>query len=188
MAAPQSFTVRAPGQLRELITQCWICPAFDPALHKGAHPKFFEFLAIWDTGATNSVISPKVVEACGLKQIGMAQVTTAHETHLAEQYSVNIGLPNGVAFHHIRVTSQNLTTTPVLIGMDIIGAGDFVVTNKNGKTVFSFRCPSSEEIDFVQADKSAPLVKPGTELIGRNWKCPCGSGKRYKNCHGKGAH
>ena len=28
-----------------------------------------------------------------------------------------------------------------------------------------------------------PIVKP--KKIGRNEPCPCGSGKKYKNCHGK---
>ena len=38
----------------------------------------------------------------------------------------------------------------VLIGMDIITVGDFVVTNRNGKTVFSFQTPSTHEYDFVK--------------------------------------
>ncbi len=37
----------------------------------------------------------------------------------------------------------------MLIGMDIIGAGDFAVTNKDGKTVMTYRYPSSKCIDFV---------------------------------------
>lgn len=30
--------------------------------------------------------------------------------------------------------------------------------------------------------KSGPYVRT-TKKIGRNVKCPCGSGKKYKNCH-----
>lgn len=41
------------------------------------------------------------------------------------------------------------TDTDFLIGMDIITLGDFAVTNVNGKTVFSFRYPSCEKIDYV---------------------------------------
>ena len=37
----------------------------------------------------------------------------------------------------------------VLIGMDIITSGDFSVSNYNGKTVFTFRTPSQERIDYV---------------------------------------
>ena len=33
--------------------------------------------------------------------------------------------------------------------MDVITTGDLAITNHNGKTTFSFRVPSCEEIDFV---------------------------------------
>jgi uncharacterized protein YecA (UPF0149 family) len=29
-------------------------------------------------------------------------------------------------------------------------------------------------------------IKSGETKVGRNDPCPCGSGKKYKNCHGKG--
>jgi preprotein translocase subunit SecA len=32
--------------------------------------------------------------------------------------------------------------------------------------------------------KAAPFVRPGAK-VGRNDPCPCGSGKKYKQCHGK---
>ena len=37
----------------------------------------------------------------------------------------------------------------MLIGMDIINQGDCVVSNYQGKTVFSFRMPSESVMDFV---------------------------------------
>ena len=40
-----------------------------------------------------------------------------------------------------------------------------------------------DEINFEGGDKQKPIVKP--KKIGRNEPCPCGSGKKYKNCHGK---
>ena len=40
----------------------------------------------------------------------------------------------------------------VLIGMDIINRGDFAVTNRDGRTKFSFRIPSQADIDFVAED------------------------------------
>ena len=40
-----------------------------------------------------------------------------------------------------------------------------------------------DEINFDAEDKQKPIVKP--KKIGRNEPCPCGSGKKYKNCHGK---
>ncbi len=37
-----------------------------------------------------------------------------------------------------------------------------------------------------QAEKSKPAPMHVDKKIGRNDPCPCGSGKKYKNCHGKG--
>ena len=36
-------------------------------------------------------------------------------------------------------------------------------------------------------EKQKPLVKKLSEKVGRNDPCPCGSGKKYKNCHGRNA-
>lgn len=143
------------------------------------HKKFF---AIWDTGATNTVITQKVVQECGLKPTGMVKVFHADGETITNTYLVNIRLPNKVEVCQIRVTEGILTgQADVLIGMDIIGRGDFAVTNKNGKTVFSFRMPSVERIDFVeQPYKEDPVKLPSK--IGRNAPCPCGSGKKYKHC------
>ena len=33
--------------------------------------------------------------------------------------------------------------------------------------------------------KRKPVVKKESEKVGRNDPCPCGSGKKYKNCCGK---
>ena len=43
---------------------------------------------------------------------------------------------------------------------------------------------SSEAPAEIQTEKSAPVVKSGPD-VGRNDPCPCGSGKKYKNCCGK---
>jgi SEC-C motif/gag-polyprotein putative aspartyl protease len=172
---PQSFTVAAPGRLRALSTEAKIAAAFDPT-QPPAGINYLKFVAIWDTGATNTVITANVVAACGLKPVGMTKVHTAGGIRDSEVYLVNVALPNGVGFAGVRVTKGDIGTgADVLIGMDIIGTGDFAVTNAGGKTVFSFRYPSVEHIDFVK--QSAPAV-------GRNDPCPCGSGRKYKKCHG----
>jgi hypothetical protein len=66
----------------------------------------------------------------------------------------------------------------VLIGMDIIGSGDFSVTHHNGNTTFSFCCPSAE----IQTSGKVPVR---SDKVNRNSPCPCGSGKKYKQCHGR---
>jgi preprotein translocase subunit SecA len=37
---------------------------------------------------------------------------------------------------------------------------------------------------FDEGESQAPIVKSDREKIGRNEPCWCGSGKKYKLCHG----
>lgn len=139
-----------------------------------------EYSAIWDTGATNTVITRKVVDELGLKPIGIAQVSTAGGIRQCEVYLVSVFLPNRVVIAILRVTEGNITGSDVLIGMDVISNGDFAVTNYQGKTTFSFRIPSQTTIDFVAPHQAS------SRKIGRNDPCPCGSRKKYKKCCGQG--
>ncbi|MXS84159.1 preprotein translocase subunit SecA [Nitrosomonas oligotropha] len=45
---------------------------------------------------------------------------------------------------------------------------------------------SAEESGYIKTedDKTQPFVRQN-EKVGRNQPCPCGSGKKYKQCHGK---
>ena len=52
--------------------------------------------------------------------------------------------------------------------MDIISKGDFTVTNDNGKTVFTFRYPSLECIDFVKTPYKEKPIK-ATDKQGRGF-------------------
>lgn len=114
----------------------------------------YPFVAIWDTGATNSAITPKVVAACGLQSIGVQGVSYANgTTSEVEVFLVNIMLPSEVGFYELRVTLGDLDSADMLIGMDIINQGDFAVTNSDNRTKFSFRVPSQADIDFVEEDR-----------------------------------
>lgn len=53
----------------------------------------------------------------------------------------------------IPVTEGCLNGADMLIGMDIIGLGDFAITHKNMGTVFSFQIPSTHEYDFKAGAK-----------------------------------
>jgi hypothetical protein len=130
------------------VNQCGITQAFDPA-SSATPPPVVQFNAIWDTGATNCVITQAVVDACGLAPIGMTRVQGVHGTEDAEVYLVNVYLPNQVFFQSVRVTKGAFVGADILIGMDIITQGDFAVTNLGGVTKFSYRYPSETHIDFV---------------------------------------
>ena len=44
--------------------------------------------------------------------------------------------------------------------------------------------PEAAPNDARKAEPAKPFVREGTKL-GRNDPCPCGSGKKYKQCHGR---
>ena len=37
----------------------------------------------------------------------------------------------------------------------------------------------------AEPEKKKPVVKKASEKVGRNDPCPCGSGKKFKACHGR---
>ena len=65
-------------------------------------------------------------------------------------FLVDIGLPNGVTVRDVTVAECRLSGgTDVLIGMDIITMGDFVITNVDRQTRFLFQMPSNVNIERV---------------------------------------
>ncbi len=182
----KSFTASYNGLAATLHTKVRIQTAFD---QKGVHPlpPKTEYTAIWDTGATKTAISQRVVTDCALQPTGMCKVQTAAGEKTTCTYFVSLYLPNMVYIPQIRVSQVDLVGADVLIGMDVICAGDFAVTNFGKKTTLSFRMPPGECIDFVRpkpaSDKKAERIP--VKNLGRNDPCHCGSGKKYKKCHGK---
>lgn len=186
--AVKVFTTVFGGIVRTLITDVGVGSAFDRNAGEQP-PKLQQLKAIWDTGATNTVVSTRAVRACGLKPTGMTKVHDANNTSDAETYLICLLLPNGPGFSSLRVTKSVREDfgddADLLIGMDVIGRGDFAVTNFSGQTVMTFRSPSVERIDFVAQSRAGKTIVRDTPKVGRNDLCPCGSGKKYKYCHGQ---
>lgn len=186
MNSELAFTVKYDGPASELKTYCDICEAFDP-VKTSDHPKMYKIIGLWDTGASCSAISKRAVTALNLKSTGVAIVNHANGSSTVPTYLLNVMLPNSVGIPFINVTEAQLNGDfDILIGMDIISKGDFSICNKAGKTTFSFQIPSTHDVDFVQEFNNKyhkPIIKD--KLPERNDPCHCGSGKKYKNCHGK---
>lgn len=147
-------------------------------------------IGIWDTGATNSVISEQLAKSMGLTPVGSVNIQHAGGTEARSRYLVDIWLPNKVVVQGLLVSDcAALAGADVLIGMDVIAAGDFAVTTVNGNTVHSFRIPSVETIDYVTTPRVGTRIAPAVHAqphlhqgTGRNQPCPCGSGRKHKNC------
>jgi len=147
---PQSFTVKYDGQVNTLLTNCDVSKHFIPDLKNENHPQIENFIGLWDTGATNSVISKNVVDKLGLVPISIGNMSHAGGDSTTNIYIVNIILPNNVGIHSLRVAEGNISCADVLIGMDIISQGDFTICLQKGKTVFSFQIPSTHNFNFVE--------------------------------------
>lgn len=121
--------------------------------------------AIWDTGATGSAITSAVAQKLGIQPSGVVNVQTANGTVPQNTYMIDIGLPNNVIIQGIVATEVPALSGGIdaLIGMDVIGMGDFSITNHNGITCMSFRCPSAHEIDYAKNPGLGikKFIKPG---------------------------
>jgi hypothetical protein len=175
------------GIARRIVTKVWISSPFDPNNPPSPVPSPTEVNGLWDTGATNSMLTAKTAAALGLVRTGSIVVRHVGGTDSRNTYLVNILLPNQVGFAGVRVAECTDVEDDfgVIIGMDLITRGDFSITNTDGETYMSFRTPSIRRVDYV-AEAKAPQqpVQREEPKIGRNALCPCGSGKKYKRCHG----
>jgi len=104
-------------------------------------------------------------------------------------YLINVGLPLKVMLPGIRVLCLPTgDDCELLIGMDIIGKGDFAVTNYKAKTKFTFRIPGVADLDFSKGDGNfSKRIRSGRK-INRDQNCPCGSNLKFKQCHGAKTH
>jgi hypothetical protein len=163
-----------------------VMPAFDPASPPNPLPLPITTKALWDTGATRSVLAPAIVTQLGLAPVGRTNVQHVGGTSVSQTYLVNLHLPNNVGVAGLMVTEfhQLVSGFGVLVGMDVISQGDFALTHVGGKSCMSFRIPPCEHVDYVaEANRS---LYAGTNP---NAPCPCGKkdvdGKpvKYKKCH-----
>lgn len=136
------------------MSEITITEAFD--LKSGLKPPVGKpFVGIWDTGASSSVINSRVISELDLKPSGKTMVSAVGDggkvnQYLTDTYTINMVLPNHVTVMGVVAAKGEIGGGDALIGMDVIGTGDFVVTNKDHKTKLSFRFPSLEDIDFVE--------------------------------------
>lgn len=97
---------------------------------------------LWDTGASTTCVNQSAAAALGLIPTGQTISHTANGKALSNTYIAHLILPNSVAFQALNITEGNLgPDVELLVGMDVIGAGDFTIQNQNGRTHFSYCAP-----------------------------------------------
>lgn len=113
--------------------------------------KSTDVIALWDTGATLCCVSEDVVKQLSLIPTGKVRMSTPSSAYkLVDTYLVDLLLPNDILVQDVVVAHSEIGAQGIglLVGMDIISRGDFLITN-NKETVFSFRMPPEPLADFV---------------------------------------
>jgi predicted aspartyl protease len=147
-----AFTLKSSGIMDMLKTDTLVLSDVRDG-NKPFTPKMWR--GLWDTGASRSSITQRIVDDLNLIPVGNTNISTANGIVTVNTYFVDFGLPNGITIKDVLVSCADLgNDIDVLIGMDIIRHGDFSITNVNNKTTFSFRTPSMQEIDYVKEAKS----------------------------------
>lgn len=117
--------------------------------------KSIDVIALWDTGATTCCVSEDVVKKLSLVSTGNLRISTPSSSNeLVDTYLVDLLLPNDIKIDDVVVAHSKIGAQGIglLVGMDIISKGDFLITNNN-ETIFSFRMPSEHLPDFVSGIK-----------------------------------
>lgn len=140
------FTQRNSDTIEAIITECRICPPVNFSNGEMPQKVYTSQNAMWDTGATNTLISPKIIKALGLKPFGKSGISSANGIIETNTYLIHVGIPTGSIITNILALEDDNEDYEVVIGMDIISQGDFAFSNKDGHSTFSFRIPSTEEI------------------------------------------
>ena len=114
-----------------------------------------EIEALWDTGATITCIKPTLWENLKLYPFDAANSIELSGIggRVSANFSfVNILLTPSLELEYCKVFVADFPgSAEVLIGMDVIRLGDFVVCNIDGKTSFSFAIPPfPDRIDLAK--------------------------------------
>lgn len=184
----QAFTAKADKIVAQIIVPVRLSKAFDPLISPNAPFPLFDTMALWDTGATKSVITKATVTKIGLISTGNTMVNHAGGSSLSNTYVINVFLPNKVLLAGIQVSDcpDTAGNFGAIIGMDVISSGDLSISNVNNQTWISFRIPSYKPCDFV--NEYNKIFCAGLQKYA---PCPCGkkdnNGKPVSvgNCHGK---
>ena len=127
-------------------TDSIIMPSIDE-ITKSGQLKYTQVSSmVWDTGATNTLISSQVVDALELVPLEESLVEGVGGIVKSLVYEISLYLANDIVFKNVKALCSDIGDYDLVVGMDIIAQGDFVVRNNQGKICFSYRYPSKGKI------------------------------------------
>lgn len=110
---------------REIATPITISPT-------NSEQQLHNCTAIWDTGATSSMISQRIAQQLQLSPQGSVKVSGVHGVENANIYTVDLMFNNGHEMPNIQVSEAgNNAGFDILVGMDVISRGIFIIDGVN---------------------------------------------------------
>ena len=180
-----AFSLKYDYISKLIITDVYVSDALkNISVPDSGEPAACKCRGLWDTGASNSVISKRLVSKLQIPAVSKVPIIGVNGRFETTSHVIDLWLPNKFVVRYVNVTMGELSPDfDVLIGMDIISRGDFSISNYQGHTIFSFRSPSMSSTDYVEQIRL--IEQSHVNKVSRNAPCPCGSGKKYKNCCGR---
>ncbi|MCY4115490.1 MAG: hypothetical protein OXF55_01210 [Caldilineaceae bacterium] len=115
---------------RQILSMCEVA--------SNTETKWHEFLAVWDSGANVCAISHEVIDKCGLTPVGQMKVLLDGKIQHRPKYLISLSLAHGVEFCEVVAGDREDGDIKVLIGMNVIDQGDFLVLGKEAKAIFRY--------------------------------------------------
>lgn len=134
-----------------------------------SHKEIIKVNALWDTGSNRTYISNALANTLKLQSKGNKTTITSGGDIESNLYNITLYLNDFICFSVCAPSYPNtVLNSDVVIGMDIIGQGDFAITNKNGNTIFTFRTPSQAELKFSENNISDASMSELVEFLTHN--------------------
>ena len=134
-----TFTLSTPDRkMKEISTPVSVaaCSGHDCRVVKRCN-------AIWDTGATSSMIARRIARELQLSPTGVVDISGVHGVHSTETYKVDLLFGNGFQIPGLQVSAADDNGGfDVLIGMDIISSGRLIVDGINKGCYIRFEFPA----------------------------------------------
>lgn len=114
---------------------------FEVVVYNESNGKSKKVIAILDTGSDTSLVSEKLINEIELRKIneGKNERESAGGIYNANEYMVNVELPESCFVNKLRVQSSEITVADFIIGTDVLSKGNLYITNTLGKTIIRFK-------------------------------------------------